>query len=220
MARVALALPLVLALFGFVAGCVAPLDEDDGDTTASASSRSVPEYDAVVRGGTKVETDRTRSATQSARTRLVGYLPGATAPRAMSQLLDVARWTEIEDAEGEAAFQRARVSADERSEDGRIVDARLTLDNGVAFDVRAVATTEDDDVLRLRITNTSGYRHWLAGRILDPNALTIDVKLVPYASGVIMDATVTAKLRKMEDRAVPLTTSIELIFNWLAQPAR
>jgi hypothetical protein len=66
------------------------------------------------------------------------------------------------------------------------------------------------------LTNTNAFKHWLAGTVMDANKLTIAVRLVPYEGGVIVDATMRVKLRKMEDKAAELTGSLASIFEWLA----
>jgi hypothetical protein len=43
---------------------------------------------------------------------------------------------------------------------------------------------------------------------------------VSYEGGVIVDATMKAKLRKMEEKAAKLTGSIALIFDWLKKTTR
>ena len=43
----------------------------------------------------------------------------------------------------------------------------------------------------------------------------VDLTLTPYQNGVIVDATMKAKLNKMEDKAPKLTGSIKIIFDWL-----
>src|SRR5687768_15286483 len=84
-----------------IAGCSAETGEEAEEGSAAASAQENPLYDAVVRDGTKVTTDRTRSATQSASTHLVGFLRGADADRVVEKLLTVQRWTEVRDVDGD-----------------------------------------------------------------------------------------------------------------------
>jgi hypothetical protein len=204
----------MLAVTGLGAGgCAAPTEEDDASSSSAAQTRN-PVYDAVIANGTKVETDATRSASVSAETHLIGYVKRGNTDALLAQLLSVGRWTEIADPEGDKPFKRAEVLSDTGELGARTVTGKITMDKGVTLEVRAVATAEGG-TRTVRIVNTTGFKHWLAGTILEANRLFIDVKLVPYEGGVIVDATMRAKLKKMEDKAPELTASLESIFTWL-----
>jgi hypothetical protein len=213
----ALSFGLVLAMSLATQACMAPADDDDPAAASASAQTENPFFDAVIADGTKIETDATRTARQSASTRLVGYVPGGDATALLTKLLSVARWTEIKDREGEKPFTRAEVASDTVDEETetRTVISKLTMSGRVTLDVTATAAPADEG-FTVTFTNTSTYKHWLAGTILDPGKLVIDVKLVPYKRGVIIDATMRAKMRKMEDKAPELTAAIASIFEWLA----
>lgn len=194
-------------------GCAAPTEEDAAASSAAAQTKN-PVYDAVVREGTKVTTDATRTAERSAETHLVGFVRQGDEDKLLAQLLSVGRWTEIRDAEGEQPFQRAELLSDSGDGATRTVTGKISMERNVTLEVRAVASQEGAARV-VRVTNTTAFKHWLAGTVLEANKLVIDVKLVPYEGGVIVDATMRAKLKKMEDKAPELTSAIQSIFDWL-----
>lgn len=205
---------VVCALVGPLAmGCAAPAGDDDADSSTSALG-SNPVYDAVISGGTKVESNRTPSSTQSASTNLTGWIPNKTAGSVVEQLFEVARWTEMKGPDGERPFTKTEVSSDASSGGARTVAAKLTLDGGVTIEVKGVAKTVGGKTT-INFTNTTKYKHWLAGTILEANKMNIDITLVPYENGVIVEAKMAAKLSKMEDKAPQLTGAIKIIFDWL-----
>lgn len=204
-------------LFAIVAGsataCGAPRDNA---VSSDAAFTANPEYDAVIaRGAPRVVNDDTQSAQQSASTRVVGFVADSDPDDVVAKLLDVSRWTEIEDGEGEPAFERAVVLSESTDGSLRATNAELTMTGGVKLEIRAVVQ-ETADGHRVRIANTTAYKHWFAGTILEPQKLSIDVKLVRYREGTIVDATARAKLRRLESQAGELTGSLEHIFRWLA----
>jgi hypothetical protein len=133
-----LSLLAALALVSAATGCAAPTEEEDVAAQGSEVRRN-PVYDAVIREGTKIETDRTRNAQQSASTHLIGFLPRARAASVMDQLLAVQRWTEIRDAEGEKPFERAQLVSDSEAEGVRTVTAKITTEAGAKLDIRGTA---------------------------------------------------------------------------------
>jgi len=206
---------VVCALVGpLAAGCAAPTADDDSGSSTSALG-SNPVYDAVISGGTKVTANATRNSAQSASTQLMGWIPNKNAGAVLDQLFEVARWTAMRDPDGERPFTSATVSSDAASGGTRTLAAKLTLDGGVTLEVKAVAKTGEGGRITVNITNTTKYKHWLAGTILEANKLNIDLTLVPYENGVIVDAKMAAKLSKMEDKAPALTGAIKIIFDWL-----
>lgn len=208
----------IACLAPLATGCAAPADDEDVGAATGAASGD-PVYDAVVRGGTKVETDAARSAEQSASTHLVGFMPRARTTAALDRLLTVGAWKEIKDADGERPFTKASVLSDTTANGIRSIKVKLELDGGVTLDVEGTAK-ETADGIAVHLENTSAYKHWLAGTILEARKLSIDVELVSYESGVIVDAKMKAKLKKMEDKAAKLTGSIALIFDWLKTTTR
>lgn len=199
-----------------LSGCAATADDSEDVGAQGAAVGANPEYDAVVSGGTKVETDKTHNAQRSASTHLVGYLPRARAEAVLDRLLAVQRWTEIRDTEGQKAFSKAQLLSDDEAGAVRTVTAKITVDGGAKLDIRGTAKQSGEKIV-VTITNTNAYKHWLMGTILEANKLVMEISLVPYEGGVIVDATMRAKLAKMEDRAPELTGSITSIFDWLAQ---
>lgn len=191
-------------------GCAASTEEEVASGDAALS-----EYDAVRQNGTKVESDTTPTATHSAKTRLVGYIPGTTISDVADQLLQVDRWTSIRSPEGEKPFLSGSVESDTTSAGVRTVDGKVTLDGDIPLALRATMRDSAEKAL-IQFTNTTGYKHWAAGKILEPGKLTIEVKLVPLEGGVIVDATMAVKLEKMEAKAGALCASLPLVFDWLA----
>lgn len=219
MKRIKLSLSFVgllsaLCLAPLMTGCAAePGDEDDAASVEGANT-SNPTYDAVVRGATKVETSSARTADQSASTTLLGFMPGASPEAALDRLFEVGAWKEIRDADGEQPFTKATVKSDTTVNGVRTIAVKLELDGGVTLDVAGTAKETTKGIV-VHLENTSAYKHWLAGTILEAKKLSIDVELVKYQGGVIVDAKMKAKLKKMEDKAPKLTGSIALIFDWL-----
>jgi hypothetical protein len=208
-------LGLLLSLASLTAvGCAAPTDGPEGESSASALEND-PVYDAVVRDGTKVETNAAHTADQSASTHMVGFIRGAKSDRVLNRLLSVKGWTEIEDADGARPFTKAEILSDAVVEGTRKVAVKLTLDKGVTLEVEATAK-DGAHGIEVRMTNTTGYKHWLAGTILEAGRLHIAFDIVPYQGGVIVDGTMTAKLKKMEDKAAGMTAAVALVFEWVA----
>lgn len=209
------------------AGCSGAAEDESAESAGSAQT-AVPAYDAVIRNGTKVDTAAAPTARESSSTHLLGYIPRVTPAAGLKQLLSVARWSDIRDAEGGQPFTHAQVVSDTGTAasagDGgaattRKVVVKLTLDGGVDLDVKATVSAQDG-ALAVRLVNTTGYSHWLVGEILAPEKLSMELKLVPYKDGLIVDATTRVKLSQMEDRAPKLTASITAIFDWLKRTTR
>ncbi|HSO36799.1 MAG TPA: hypothetical protein VLT33_29940 [Labilithrix sp.] len=216
MKSTAVLLSLLLSLAAV--GCAAPTDDADAESSGSAISGD-PKYDAVVHGKTRVDTDATRNASQSASTHMIGFIKGAKTDKVLDRLLSVKGWTEIRDADGEQPFVKAEVTSDTTVAGARKINVKLTLDKGVTLEVEGTAK-QGDRGIEVRMVNTTGYKHWLAGTILEAGKMHISFDLVPYDSGVIVDATMTAKLKKMEDKAAGMTASVALVFDWIAAGAR
>jgi hypothetical protein len=209
-----------LALASALSGCAAP-EEDEASAAAGSESAlgSNPEYDAVIASASKskVTTDSTRNAQQSASTHLVGFIPRGNADAVLDRLLAVQRWTEIRDVDGDKPFTKAQLLSDADANGSRTVTAKITLDAGATLEIKAVAKDAEGGAIVVSATNTTSFKHWLAGTILDQNKLALDVRLVPYGGGLIVDATMRVKLKKMEDKAPKLTGSVAPIFEWLAR---
>lgn len=206
-------LPLVLALVTAL-GSAACAGETSGED-AAAADQNLTAYDAVVKNGTKVENDTDATPTQSAKTHLVGYLKGRQPATVQKQLMSLGKWTQIKDDQGNQPFTKSRVTNDHTSDNSRTVDAVLTASAGVDITLDAKATTGEDDTRTIHMTNTAASRHWLAGTIIDTGKLVIDVKIVPYKDGTIVDATIKVKLAQMEDKASELTGALPMTFQWL-----
>jgi hypothetical protein len=209
-----------LALVSALSGCAAPTDDESVDSAGAESALvSNPEYDAVVRSAShrKVTTDSAHTAAQSASTHLIGFIPRGQANATLDRLLAVQRWTEIRDAEGETPFTRAQLLSNNDASGVRTVTAKITLDAGATLEIKANAKDAEGGAIAMQATNTTKFKHWLAGTILDENKLAMDVRLIPYEGGLIVDATMRVKLKKMEDKAPALTGSVTSIFDWLAR---
>ena len=217
--KVALCTPLLLVSLLLGAGCASSTDEEiTGDATGAVSAD--PAYDAIIKNGTKVETISTPTAQQSASTQLVGWIPKVHPDAGAKQLLTVARWSEIRDADGAQPFTSAKVVSDSGSGNTRKLSVKLTLDGGVELDVKVVATEGDDGTITVHVVNTSAYKVFVVGTVLEPEKLVMDLKLIPYKEGTIVEATTKVKLAAMEGRAPPLTASIKAIFDWLKGKSR
>lgn len=220
--RLKLLAPLLLLTLVSTTGCAGATEDEDGEPApvAGASAQTaVPAYDAVIRNGTKVDTSDTPTARDSSTTHLLGWIPRVAPGIGAKQLLTVARWADIRDPDGGQPFTHAQIVSDTGTGAARKVVVKLTLDGGVDLDVKATAS-EQDQAITIKLVNTSAYSHWFVGMILKPENLLMEVKLVPYKDGVIVDATTRVKLEQMEDRAPKLTASITAIFDWLKRTAR
>ncbi|MBX3187525.1 MAG: hypothetical protein KF819_10945 [Labilithrix sp.] len=209
---------LLSLLLVAAAGCAGSVEDDPIDEAAAAST-SVAAYDAVIRNGTKVDTVSTEAASLSASTRLLGWIPRATPSRVLEQLFAVSKWPEIRDAEGEQPFTAASVLSRSGTGDTRNLTVKLALSAGIELSVRATSKREDEKIV-VSFVNTSGYSHWFMGTILESRKLEINLQLIPYKDGVIVDATAKAKLAQMESRAPELTRSIQPIFEWTKKNTR
>ena len=218
LARLPLVAALVLALGGIA--CTASTT-DDGEATA----QDLTPYDSVVSSGTKIDTDTTITATQSAKTHLVGFVKDRTLSAIEKQLLTIGKWTQIKNPDGADPITAAHVSSDHVSGGVRSVAATISLSAGIDIALGATTKTNDDGSESIHITNTAAARHWLAGTIVEKEKLVIDVKLVPYDNstkkGTIVDATIKVKMAQMEDKAPGLADVLPMVFTWLktATPA-
>ncbi len=216
---------LICLGFGFalglsfsLAGCAAGVDDEGASEVGSAASDIVA-YEKVIRNGTSVENDTTPTAAQSASTKITGWIPAVLPEKVLARLLAVEKWTEITDGAGAHPFTHSTLVR--QSGDGvtRTVAAKLTLDAGVDIDTKATTKKSGED-LTIRISNTSAYSHWFLGTVLLPSNLVIDVKLVPYKSGTIVQASMKVKLEAAQDRAAGVTQTLVPMFDWLKKTAR
>ena len=198
---------LFALLLTATAACAASSDDDAETGTAQA----LTEYDSVVQHGTKVESDPTPNATYSSKTRVVGYLPHTSPALAKTQLLKIDRWKEMRDDDGNKIFPSAGI----QNATATTVTAQLTLQGDIPLIVTLKPTTDANGKVTIHITNTTGYTHWLAGQILAPGKLVLDVMLIPKNDGVIVDATMKVKLDQMEDKAAGFTSALPVVFDWL-----
>jgi len=209
------ALPLALSLP--LAGCAAGVDDDPVDSADSAAT--VAAYEKVIRNGTSVENKTTPTATESASTKVLGWIPSVKPDKVLARLLTVGSWREITDADGERPFTQASIVRQSGTGATRTLETKLVLKSGV--DIAAKATAKEDGTnLVVKIVNTSEYRHWFVGTVLKAEKLVIDIKLVPYNNGTIVEATMKAKLETVEDRAPEATQSLVPMFEWLKRTSR
>lgn len=207
---------LAFAMVG-LAGCAADAEEDTGAAEAANSTDAGPKnptYEAV-RRSPKIANRATPGGATSAETTLLGYIPGDKVSDTLGKIAGVRRWPEITNEDGSRVFTAARVSSDNAQNGTRTVRANVTLDGDIALDTKLVAQPGENGSQKVTITNTSGYRHWLAGQVLDPNGLAIELELVPYQGGVIVNAKARVKLNSQEQMAPGITSYVVPIFNWL-----
>jgi hypothetical protein len=203
-----LALLFCLSLVG-AAGCAAQAGDD-----SASSDQALTEYEGVAKNGTKVTSSTTPTETQSAKTRLVGFIKNTQLDAVANELLRIDHWKTIKDKDGNKPFDASSLKGDSTSNGVRTVTGKVTINGGIDLDLRATSRG-DETKTTLHFTNTTGYKHWLAGQILDPGKLTIDVTLVPLQDGVIVDATMKVKLDQMEDKAAGFCAALPLVFDWL-----
>jgi len=203
-------------------GCAADSDDEDGDgETAEAAATRNAGYDAAVRTGKPtIKSVTTPTAEASATTTLVGFVPRIATDKTGARLLSVQKWTEITNADGSKPFTRVKLRGDSGGGATRTIEASVTMDGGVDIDVKVTAKVGENGNVTIKLVNTSPYNHWLAGRVLDPGKLVIEVKLVKYEGGTIVDASMKAKLNSAEDRAADIVGAIAPIFDWLKRTAR
>jgi hypothetical protein len=212
LARLTFVTALALSLGGVA--CAAAT-ADDGEAT----SQDLTPYDAVVSSGTKIDTDTTITATQSAKTHLVGFVKDRSLAAVEKQLLTIGKWTQIKNPDGDDPITAAHVSSDHVTGGVRTVAATISLSAGLDVALGATTKTASDGSESIHITNTAPARHWLAGTIVDKEKLIIDVKLVPYdhnnKKGTIVDATIKVKMAQMESKAPGLADVLPMVFTWL-----
>jgi hypothetical protein len=212
LARLSLASALVLSLFGVA--CTASTSDD-----AEATAQALTPYDSVVNSGTKIDNDTTITATQSAKTHLVGFVKDRTPSAIEKQLLTIGKWTQIKNPDGDDPITAAHVSSDHVNGGVRSVAATISLSAGIDVVLGATTKTGDDGSESIHITNTAAASHWFAGTIVEKQKLVIDVKLVPYDNndkkGTIVDATIKVKMAQMEDKAPGLAEVLPMVFTWL-----
>ncbi len=207
--------PLLAVAALAATGCAADTEDDDPTGESTAAWTANPTYDAAMRK-TKVATTPTPGGAYSAQTTLVGFIPDETVDGTVKKLLGVRRWTEVTAEDDSQVFSAARVLADDNKSPVRTVRANVTFPGRISLDAKLVAEKQADGSQKVTITNTSGYRHWLAGQILEPGKLVIELKIIAYKQGgVIVDARARVKLESQEGEAPGITSYVEPIFSWL-----
>ena len=74
----------------------------------------------------------------------------------------------------------------------------MTVTGTIPLSVNLTSTSDADTGREvLHLTNTKGFSIFLLGEVLAPGKLLLDVTLVPMNGGVIIDATMSVKLRKV-----------------------
>lgn len=218
MRRIALFSLLSLSLGLPVSGCAAGVEDDPVDTAGQAATE-VAAYEKVIRNGTAVENKTMPTATESASTKVTGWIPAVAPDKVLTRLLTVGSWKDITDADGQKPFTQASVVRQTGTGNVRTVDAKLVLESGLDIAAKATAK-EDGNNLVVKIVNTSEYRHWFVGTVLRAEKLVIDIKLVPYKNGTIVEANMKVKLETVEDRAPEATQSLVPMFDWLKRTSR
>lgn len=226
------ALPLLLlpALAATATGCAADAEDLGEAGSAATSTRQAgaddptpgpsdaeprnAAYDAVARRA-KITNKATPGGAFSAETTLLGYVPDAKVADVQEKLLGVRKWPDIKGDDGSRVFTASRVVSDDKGETKRTIKANVTLDGDISLDTKLVADAREGGGRKVSVANTSTYRHWLAGDVLLPGKLTIDLALIPYQGGVIVDAKARVKLEASEDSAPAITGYVVPIFNWL-----
>lgn len=204
---------LVLGLsLPFYAGCAS----DSGDSEANIESGNA-EYDAVIAANKpKITVDKTRTSTQSASGRLVGWLPGSTPDKALARFAQLNKWGEIKKADGEAMFKSGKVTKNTISNGNGELSGELVA--AVTLKVGGSAKSEASGRYTLHLENTDKATK-LFITVVSKGNLKIDVKFVPYTKGgvegVIIDASLKVKLNVSESDADGLADGLTPIFNWL-----
>jgi hypothetical protein len=219
--------PLLLAAVAATAGAGCAAETDDPGSADSAATKQPDAtgapaaaeprnaaYDAVARKA-KVTNKATPGEAVSAETTLLGYVPDAKVEDVQDKLLGVRRWPDIKADDGGRVFTASRVVSDDHGETKRTIKANVTLDGNISLDTKVVSEGRADAAGRkVSISNTSTYTYFFADVLL-PGKLTIDLQLVPYQGGVIVDGRARVKLNASEDSAPAITGYVVPIFNWL-----
>lgn len=203
---------LVLGLsLPFYAGCAS----DAGDSEENVESGNA-EYDGVIAAGKpKITVDKTRTPTQSASGRLVGWLPGSTNDKAITRFVQLGKWKEIKDADGEQMFKSGSATSTIQNGTGTV---KGELVSAVTLKIGGSSKTEANGRYILHLENTEKATK-LFVTVVSKGNLKIDVKFVPYTkggvTGVIVDASLKVKLNVSESDADGLADGLKPIFAWL-----
>jgi hypothetical protein len=208
--------PLFLVAALGTTGCAADTDDEAPTGESTAAWTANPTYDAAMKRS-KITTTPTPGSAFSATTTLVGYIPDDTADDTLKKLFGVRSWTQVTAEDGSKVFSAARVIADDNRSPIRTVRANVTFPGSIAIDTKLVGEKQADGSQKVTITNTTGYYHWFAGQVLDPGKFVIELKIIPYKDGVIVDARARVKLNSQEGQAPEITSYIVPIFDWLKQ---
>ncbi|MFO0664626.1 MAG: hypothetical protein U0174_11785 [Polyangiaceae bacterium] len=205
-------LAIALALPVFAVGC----GSDTGDSEADIESGNA-EYDGVIGAGApKITVDKTRTPTQSASGRLVGWLPNSTADKAIARFAQLNKWNEIKDADGEPMFKSGKVTKNTITAGNGELAGELV--SAVTLKVGGSSKAEASGRYVLHLENTDKATKFLV-TVVSKGNLKIDVKFVPYkkgnVSGVIVDASLKVKLNVSESDADGLADGLKPIFAWI-----
>jgi hypothetical protein len=200
----------VIALLALAAGCDAGPSDETSSTEAAASAN--PEYDRVIEEGHPRLTNDDKPLEKSASTRLVAYSPGASAARLSERFIDLAKWTEIRSLKNEPLFKSVK------NVTGAVASRSVEADLEGKLSIRARATSEPlDDGFKVRLVNTSTFRHWSGVTVIKEGNLTIDAAIIPYRDGAIVDATMAVKMEHGESNARDIAGLIARVHDWLTQ---
>jgi hypothetical protein len=225
--RLARLCPLVLAVVAATAGAGCAAETDDPGSADSAATRqpdatgapSAAEprnaaYDAAARKA-KITNKATPGEAVSAETTLLGYIQTASVEEVQDKLLGVRRWPDIKADDGGRVFTASRVVSDDHGEAKRTIMANVTLEGNISLDTKVLSEARPEGTGRkVSITNTSTYTYFFSDVLL-PGKLTIDLQLIPYQGGVIVDGRARVKLNASEESAPSITGYVVPIFNWL-----
>ena len=204
---------LVLGLsLPFYAGCAS----DTGDSEADIESGNA-EYDAVIAANKpKISVDKTRTSTQSASGRIVGWLPGATPEKALARFAKLNQWNQIKNVEGDAMFKSGKVTKNTIVAGSGELTGELVA--AVTLKVGGSCKADANGRYTLHLENTEKATK-LFVNVVSKGNLKIDVKFVPYTKGgvegVILDASLKVKLNVSESDADGLADGLTPIFNWV-----
>ncbi len=187
---------------------------DDAETSGAAFTQNEA-YDAVVaKGQPRSETDGP-TENYTSRTHTIAYFRGGDAAALTDRFLDLAHWVQIKNLQNEALFSKVKLQGDTREGAKRTVTAELK--GMLSFEARAVASSEEGGAFAVRFANTTAFTK-LRLTVIEPDNVVIEGKILPYAEGAIVDATMTVTMKRGKEHAPDISGAINAICRWLAAP--
>jgi hypothetical protein len=207
---------LVLGMTTVGIGCGGETPDD----TLEGSDHALDVYAGLVGKPPTIEQSATPNGPISASAHLLGHVPGTTVEKLADKLVDFSRWKEITSNSGKPTFSASQQSSDSKEGGKRATTGKVTISAQIVnLDIALRGESREvGDNREVRIVNTSPVKTLLTGTVVESGGYAIRMKLVPYADGVVVDATTEVKMApKYVEHADKISDTLQPMFVWLTK---